>query len=127
MKVIYVMIGGFFGAICRYSLGQMLHMERFPLGTLVINLIGCLFLGWFLTFASQKHQIKPALVLFIGTGFTGSFTTFSTFSVEIVSLFQDGSVLYGVLYVLLTIIFGIMFAFLGYKLALSNVEKGDVA
>ena len=91
MNVLFVMIGGFFGAISRFALGEWIHTSNgFPLGTLFINLIGCFFLGWFLTFVSQKKKIRPELTLLIGTGFVGSFTTFSTFSVETLTLLQQG-------------------------------------
>ena len=92
MNLLFVMIGGFFGAISRFALGEWIHTSNgFPLGTLFINLIGCFFLGWFLTFVSQKKKIRPELTLLIGTGFVGSFTTFSTFSVETLNLIAAGS------------------------------------
>ena len=92
MNLLFVMIGGFFGAISRFALGEWIHTSNgFPLGTLFINLIGCFFLGWFLTFVSQKKKIRPEFTLLIGTGFVGSFTTFSTFSVETLNLIAAGS------------------------------------
>ena len=90
------------------------------LGTLFINLIGCFFLGWFLTFVSQKKKIRPELTLLIGTGFVGSFTTFSTFSVETLNLLQQGLMFQGLLYVLTTTILGLGLTYLGRKLALSK-------
>ena len=115
------MIGGFFGAVCRYALGEWIPTNNgFPLGTLLINLIGCLFLGWFLTFVSQKKTIRSEFTLIIGTGFIGSFTTFSTFSVETIHLFQEGLVFLALLYVLASTILGLLLAYLGRKLALSH-------
>ena len=68
MNVLFVMIGGFFGAISRFALGEWIHTSNgFPLGTLFINLIGCFFLGWFLTFVRIKKKIRPELTLLIGT------------------------------------------------------------
>ncbi|MFJ7975214.1 fluoride efflux transporter CrcB [Peribacillus sp. JNUCC 23] len=127
MNVLAVMIGGFLGAVCRYALGVWIPTNHgFPLGTLLINLFGCLFLGWFLTFMDQKKRIRPEFTLIIGTGFIGSFTTFSTFSVETIHLFQEGLIFLALLYVLTTTILGLLLAYLGRKLALTYKEKGDV-
>lgn len=127
MNIIFVMLGGFFGAICRYGLGEWIHTDTgFPVGTLVINLIGCLCLGWFLTFVSQRKKIKPEWTLLIGTGFIGSFTTFSTFSVETIQLFQKGLVFLALLYVVTTTVVGVLLAYLGYKMALVHKKAGDI-
>ncbi|WHX98191.1 fluoride efflux transporter CrcB [Neobacillus sp. DY30] len=126
MKVIAVMLGGFFGAITRYGFGEWIQTENgFPLGTLLINLIGCFFLGWFLTFITIRKKIKAELTLLIGTGFAGSFTTFSTFSLETILLFQKGQGVYAVFYILTSIIFGLMMAYFGLKLASINGRKGE--
>ncbi|MFJ5760958.1 fluoride efflux transporter CrcB [Neobacillus sp. NPDC093182] len=126
MKLISVMLGGFFGALTRYGIGEWIPTDNgFPLGTLIINLIGCFFLGWFLTFITFRKNIKPEFTLLIGTGFIGSFTTFSTFSIETILLFQNGLAVYGTIYVLFSIIFGILLAYLGLKLALIYEEKGE--
>ncbi|PAV29785.1 hypothetical protein CIL05_10495 [Virgibacillus profundi] len=65
MNLLLVMIGGIFGAISRFALGEWIHTNNgFPLGTFLINLIGCFILGWwFLTFVSQKEKIRPDLII----------------------------------------------------------------
>ena len=119
MNVLLVMIGGFFGAISRFALGEwLLTNNGVPLGTFIVNLIGCFLIGWLLTFASQKKKIKPEHTLIIGTGFIGSFTTFSTFSVETLHLFQQGLLFQGLLYVFATTILGLALVYLGRKMAL---------
>ncbi|GAB3057934.1 fluoride efflux transporter CrcB [Virgibacillus ainsalahensis] len=126
MKVIYVMIGGFLGAISRFALGEWVHTTgSFPLGTFVINLLGCLFLGWFLTVVGQSKKVGTEFTLMIGTGFIGSFTTFSTFSLETILLFQKGSIIMAVVYVFGSIILGVTLAFIGHKLAVPNAKAGD--
>lgn len=120
MNFIYVMIGGFFGAICRYGLGEWIpDANGFPVGTLVINLLGCLFLGWLLTFVSSKSKLS----LLIGTGFIGSFTTFSTFSFETIHLFANNHYLMAICYVVTSIVIGFYFVYVGHKLA--GARKGD--
>lgn len=128
MNILLVMVGGFFGAIVRFKLGEWIQTENgFPLGTFLINLIGCFLLGWFLTFMSRRENSKPQLNLLIGTGFTGAFTTFSTFSVETIHLFQDGNILLGMLYTVSSIGFGLVLAYLGSICAVTNKkESGTV-
>ncbi|MBA2876235.1 fluoride efflux transporter CrcB [Thermaerobacillus caldiproteolyticus] len=131
MNIIAVGIGGFFGAVLRYCMGQWIPVHNgFPLPTLIINLLGCLFLGWFFTITLQKIKISPTLRLCIGTGFTGSFTTFSTFSVETVILIKNNQIEMAILYVLLSVVGGIALAFSGIGLARINRSdkvKGKIA
>lgn len=124
MNILFVMIGGFFGAICRFGLGEWNGTgDGFPLATLVINLSGCFILGWFLTYVKQNKKIRRELILMIGTGFIGSFTTFSTFSVETINLFQNGLIFMAIFYVLASSVFGILLAYAGYILAIAKKEK----
>ncbi|MBT2618994.1 MULTISPECIES: fluoride efflux transporter CrcB [unclassified Bacillus (in: firmicutes)] len=126
MKLLLVMLGGFLGTLCRYGFGIWIPTYKgFPLGTLVINLVGCLFLGWFITSVSHRKKIRPEFTFVIGTGFIGSFTTFSTFSVESIHLFQDGHVLLALLYILSTTLLGLLLAYLGCQFALPKEEEGD--
>ncbi|WP_338447833.1 fluoride efflux transporter CrcB [Niallia oryzisoli] len=124
MNVLFVMVGGFLGSIARFSLGEWIQYGNgFPFGTLSINLIGCFILGWFLTYASRTEKVKLEISLLIGTGFIGSFTTFSTFSVETLQLFQNGFVGQAFLYILGSIVLGILLAYLGYRMALSRKDE----
>lgn len=125
MKILFVMVGGFLGAISRFSLGILLQSKNiFPFSTLCINLIGCLFLGWFLTFIHLRTKGNEKMTLLIGTGFTGSFTTFSTFSVETIQLFQSRHALIAILYALSSTIFGLFFIYLGRKIATMKGKEG---
>jgi len=124
MNLLLVMIGGFFGAICRFSLGELIHTNNgFPLTTILINLSGCFILGWFLTYVSLNKKIRPEFTLIIGTGFIGSFTTFSTFSVETLNLFHEGLVFMAVIYVLTSTGLGILLAYAGHNLAISKKRE----
>jgi fluoride exporter len=125
MNVLLVMFGGFFGAIGRYMLGEWIYTEHgFPFGTFCVNIIGCFALGWFFTLMSKKKHITPRMSLFVGTGFIGSFTTFSTFSIETISLVQQGLVVVSILYSVASIIFGLFFTYLGRRWALAHVQEG---
>ncbi|MCM3668714.1 fluoride efflux transporter CrcB [Mesobacillus maritimus] len=118
MNILFIMLGGFFGAISRFQLGEWLHTDQgFPLGTLAVNLLGCLILGWFTAFA-QRKGLRAESSLLIGTGFLGSFTTFSTFSVETMNLVVTGEMLLAITYVLVSIGAGLLLAFAGFKFAM---------
>ncbi|HZG71343.1 MAG TPA: fluoride efflux transporter CrcB [Chondromyces sp.] len=121
MNIWAVGAGGFAGAILRYLAGKWIPLiDGFPLGTLFVNLVGCFFLAWFFTITTRKWTIPPALKLSIGTGILGSFTTFSTFSLETVHLLQQHYYYYALCYVLLSTIGGIAFAIIGAKLGSLN-------
>jgi CrcB protein len=77
--------GGAIGALCRHYLGSAVDVEGFPLGTLTVNVLGSFVLG-LVTFAGLGSD----LLLFVGTGACGSFTTFSSFSVDTVHLWEYG-------------------------------------
>ncbi|WP_257348869.1 fluoride efflux transporter CrcB [Pseudalkalibacillus decolorationis] len=125
LNVLLVMVGGFVGAICRFSIGEWISVvEGFPIGTLSVNLAGCFVLGWFLTMVRLRKRKMAGVTLLIGTGFIGSFTTFSTFSVETIKLFQDGNFLIALIYILVSVFVGLLFTFFGYKLA-STFGKTD--
>jgi CrcB protein len=77
-------IGGIVGAVLRHLVGLAVSDERLPLGTLTVNIIGSFALGLF-TFLSLGDDI----LLLLGTGACGSFTTFSSFAVDTVELWED--------------------------------------
>jgi CrcB protein len=126
MNVIALVVGGFIGTILRYELGDLIPplSDGFPLGILFINLLGCLFLGWFFTVTSVRSGIRPEIRLGLGTGVTGAFTTFSTFSVQSVDLIQKGHFFIASLYILLSIIGGLLLTFAGVRLAKAQRKEG---
>jgi len=92
-EVIYLGLAGALGAICRYGLSgvtQRLTGAGFPYGTLVVNIIGCLVIGFVMQIGLTTDIIPRTLRLTITVGFLGAFTTFSTFSYETVCFLQDG-------------------------------------
>jgi len=123
MNYIVIFIGGAIGAVCRYSLGNFISYSpaKFPVNTSIINMIGCLFLGFFLTYT--KKNFSKELILLIGTGFTGAFTTFSTFSLENVKLIENGQLITSFLYVFLSIGIGISLSYLGYLFAIQLLKR----
>ncbi len=118
MPYLAVAIGGLLGALARYGVSLIVYQPNgFPLGTLLINVTGSLFLTWFYTLTQERIHIHPHLRLAVGTGFVGAFTTFSTFTVETWTLYTSGRGLEALLYVGLSTVGGLLGAFLGYLLA----------
>jgi CrcB protein len=91
-SLVAVSVGGMLGCVLRWLLAMLLnrYFPNSPPGTLAANFIGCYVIGMALAFFTVYPQIAPEWRLFIATGFCGGLTTFSTFSVEIVTLLQSG-------------------------------------
>ncbi|SHJ93377.1 fluoride efflux transporter CrcB [Desulforamulus aeronauticus] len=114
---IYVLlaIGGFIGAISRYALSSFIqskHNSPFPYGTFIINLTGSFLLG----FLFRRHNLHPEMFLLLGTGFLGAYTTFSTFEFESIELIKKEKVVISVLYLTVSVVLGVILAYLGYLL-----------
>lgn len=115
-NLIYIGIGGALGAIARYSLAglaQKLGGAGFPWGTLTVNVLGCLAIGM-LWAVHQRSSLSEATGAFLFVGILGSFTTFSTFSLDALQLFRDGATWLAIVYILASNILGLVAAFAGY-------------
>jgi CrcB protein len=123
-NLLSLIIGGFVGAVLRFEIEQWLPnpTDGFPWSTLAINWAGCLFLGWFLTLALQSLSIRMEIRLGLGTGLTGAFTTFSSFSVQSVHLFMIGHQTAAFLYILSSALSGLLLTLTG--VALANAQSG---
>lgn len=105
LNVLGVMAGGALGALARYLLtlavqGPLLRTPYagFPLATLLVNVVGSFLLAFLVTLAAQD-RLSPLWLLTLGTGFTGAFTTFSTFELDAHGLLKGGAVTTALLYV----------------------------
>jgi CrcB protein len=119
MKILLLIgTGSFIGGVLRYSLSQFIQtkfLSTFPIGTLIINILGCFTIG--LVFAlSERTNMSPEMRLFLATGICGGFTTFSAFSNETFSLMRDGQLFYASAYITSSILFGVFATFIGYSL-----------
>ena len=93
--ILAIAFGAGCGAVLRWGLGLKLNalFPAIPLGTLAANLLGGYIVGLAVAYFAQMPGLSPEWRLLIITGFCGGLTTFSTFSVEIVTLLQQGRVL----------------------------------
>jgi fluoride exporter len=117
----YVALGGAVGSVIRYAVGVAVQNRTgidFPLGTLVVNITGCLLLGFLIHYALATPAITPEVRALLTTGLCGGYTTFSTFSYETVALIQDGDWRRAALYVGLSVagsILGVMLGIAGAR------------
>jgi fluoride exporter len=116
MVYLFVGIGGIIGSLLRYLLSQITFplMSDFPLGTLLVNLLGAFILGWFAGKILPIITISTHIKTGISTGIIGSFTTFSTLSVEVVQLINNSEWSAVVIYIMISLIGGLSLTALGY-------------
>ncbi len=123
MMYMAIGVGGIIGALLRFYLGIYIHSwwtDPFPLGTLAANYLGCIALGAFSAWVSAVKSVPVWLQAGISTGVIGSFTTFSTFSIETMELFQNGLNALGCIYILSSLFGGLALAWLGRAIVASR-------
>ena len=120
MKILLLVVFGIAGTLARYGLQGAVQFRTgssFPSGTLVVNLLGCFFLGIIGQFALNHISFSPEWRVGLTIGFFGAFTTFSSFSWETVHLLEDGDWLRATVYVGASVILGIGLLRIGMWLA----------
>lgn len=120
VNILAIALGGALGAVSRYGLGLFVTQrwnQSFPLGTFIINITGAFLLGFLNVLFIERLTVSPAVRLGIGIGFIGAYTTFSTFSFEVINLLESGSFFTAALYTILSIAVGFAGAALGVGLA----------
>lgn len=119
-SILLVGAGGFVGAILRYKLGGMvLHHTanwKFPMGTFVVNVCGCLAAGVLMALAVKHDLLSATTRLVVFTGLLGGFTTFSAFGLETVYLLERQETLTALLYAGTTLAAGILVLWLAMSL-----------
>ena|SRR6478736_4190929 len=106
-SVLLVFLGGGLGSVLRYLLSKGINSATsptFPSGTLVVNILACLVLGFVIGLAEERQIISPSARLFWTVGVCGGFSTFSTFSNETLLLLQNSMTLSAALYVSLSLL-----------------------
>ena len=118
-EVLLVLIGGGIGSACRYGVSTAagrVFGDGFAWGTLLVNLLGCLLIGFIVGLADRAIVSRTVRILLV-TGFLGGFTTFSSFSLESVRMILGGSIGKGVLDIGLNVVLGLALTLAGLSLA----------
>jgi CrcB protein len=112
-KILLIALGGALGSVLRYLTSLFVShyfSGKFPLATFIINFLGCFLIGVFLNYSIRvDEKLKYLLVI----GFCGGFTTFSTFAIENLQLLQSGNYFLALLYMMLSVVLGIIAVWLG--------------
>jgi CrcB protein len=124
MQFLYVFIGGGLGAVCRFmtttAIGARFGM-MFPFGTLLVNTVGSFFMalvmGILLSLAKSANMLPESLRLLLTVGFLGGFTTFSSFSMETLTLINGGNIFLALANVCANVLLGLGAAILGFHIA----------
>ena len=119
---LFVAIGAIFGALSRFYIAELIQylfsQEWVFLATFFVNVSGCLIIAYIFTMVKENIRIiAPELGLMIATGFCGSYTTFSTYSLEVNKFLEQGNVTFGLIYWLGSVFGGMIALKIGVTLA----------
>ena len=118
-EILIVGVGSFAGGALRYifsvGLSKLGRLWAFPIGIMVIHILGCFLIGVLYGYFKSKATTDPVLPLLLMTGVLGGFTTFSTFSFETVQLLQQNEWLKAALYVVGSVGLGVAACYLGMR------------
>lgn len=114
-----VALGGGLGASFRYfaqGFIQNYANNLFPYGTMIVNIFGCLAIGFLMSFFEYEFTATPELRIFLTTGLLGGFTTYSSFSYESIMMLKEGNYYNGIIYIAGTLFLCLFSTFVGLKL-----------
>ncbi|HVN56692.1 MAG TPA: fluoride efflux transporter CrcB [Bacteroidales bacterium] len=121
-NILLIGTGGFIGSVARYFVSRLnLTMSLFsiPAGTLLVNITGSFIIGFLAGLSDRSTVLSTEARLFLMVGICGGFTTFSSFTLENLTLIHNGQLLQVVIYSSLSFLLGMLAVFAGY--VLSNV------
>jgi len=116
--VLLVGLGGAIGSMLRYLATEIIPSNHIPYGTISVNLVGSMLVGIMFGAIAADVIINQNYIILFGTGVLGAFTTMSAFAMDTVTLSED-ELSKTVIYITITIVGSIGFAWLGYKLGFS--------
>ncbi len=105
--IFFIFIGAGLGGVLRYGISNSVYLlfdQRFPFGTLIVNVSGCFLMGLlFVLLLNRFHQMGSELKALLLVGMLGGYTTFSSFSIETINLFENGEGVSAILNIFLSI------------------------
>src|SRR3954447_7029615 len=117
-NMLWVAVGAIFGALCRFLItsfsSRLSNHHGFPYGTLVVNVLGCIIVGYVLTWSADHENDRWRLLM--ATGFCGAFTTFSAFAYENMAYLHEGKLAAFMLNIVANNLLCLFAVFLGVRL-----------
>lgn len=118
--LLLVGLGSGIGGMFRVAISLLINLKygktvAFPIGILAVNILGCFLMGLAFAYLNQKPRFE-SLYVFLAMGFLGGFTTFSTFSLETLQLFQAREFGNAFIYISLSAILSVIACYLGFSL-----------
>ncbi len=118
-QILVIMLGGSLGALMRYIVSSSITAKlgsSFPYGTITVNVLGSFIMGFLAMFLVEKMGLDPLIRLGVFVGFLGAFTTFSTFSMDTLNLFEQGESMHALVNILMSVFFSVLAVWLGVLL-----------
>lgn len=119
-KYLLIAAGGALGSMARYLVGSTVSDRvggRLPYGTLAVNLMACIIIGFTSTYLGRRADLNPAWRYFIPVGFIGAYSTFSAFEWETFANLRTGAFLLAALYAFGSIFLGLIAVWFGSRVA----------
>jgi|SRR5665213_309857 len=122
LNYFFVALGGALGSVGRFWLSGLIANRfgsTFPWGTIIVNVTGCLVIGFFNTATGTEGRwlVSPTARTFFMIGICGGYTTFSSFSLQTLNLVNDGEWLYATANILFSVVLCLLGVWLGFLLA----------
>ncbi|NQT25105.1 fluoride efflux transporter CrcB [candidate division KSB1 bacterium] len=120
LKLLWIGLGGFLGAISRYALSGFIYRvfsdPWMPYGTMACNVLGCFLIGLLGGLSESRQLFAPEIRLFLFIGLLGGFTTFSSFGMETFNLMREGQWFPSLMNVILSIVLGLIAVWIGFNI-----------
>lgn len=120
LLVLVVGCGGFIGAATRYLISLWAAKSipgTIPYGTLIANILGAIIIGFVSEMALRTNYVSPTAKTFITTGMMGGLTTFSTFSLETITMLSNGNIGFGTINIVLNLFLSLIGVVIGQFIA----------
>jgi fluoride exporter len=120
LKILLIGLAGLFGTLLRYWVAEAVarrYGETFPLGTLLVNIVGCFLAGLLFYLMQERFPVNQTLRAVVLVGLLGGFTTFSSYGLQTFALLRDGQLAFALLNMFASNAVGLLMVWAGYNLA----------